>query len=561
MSVPRATLSLHRIESLVPSRPPRARLEELLFASKAQVEGGTGDELLIEGTADRLDLLTESGLGLYLQGATGASVGLPPLVHTGASPISIEVDASVTPLRPEIAAVVVQPPPGQDLESELLEEAIRFQELLHATIGLDRRLASLGIYPVERIQGPVRYARDRLDAIRFVPLDGDLEVEGGDFYARHPMAARYGELGRSEETCLVLRDAAGSILSLPPVLNSRGAGEARPGDRALLLESTGTRASRVEDAVGLLSLVFVAHGWSVADVPVSGSRGRSDGSALLRPRSVHLNAATIARVAGTEIPSQEVVQLLEAARLGVHPLPHGWRVELPPWRPDILAPVDLVEELVLARGLRPEDGIVPPSATRGGRSPAARFREHVRDLLLGLGLVPLYTPVLVSERMAGLAQRESAVALSNPVSDQFSRMRDSLAVPLLQVLERNVRHGYPQRFSEVGPVVVATVGSETGAETRDHAGVLLAHDGAGFAEAAALADYLLRTFGTTGVREPAELPATIPGRAAVLRLAGEGVAEIGEIAPSVLRELRVPVPAAWVEWDLTALRPLVDRSR
>src|SRR5208282_3913202 len=144
----------------------------------------------------------------------------------------------------------------------------------------------------------------------------------------------------------------------------------------------------------------------------------------------------------------------------------------------------LVEELVLARGLRPEDGIVPPSATRGRRSPAARFGEHVRDLLLGLGLVPLYTPVLVSERMAVLGQREGSVALANPVSDQFARMRDSIAVPLLQVLERNVRHGYPQRISEVGPVLLVTPGSESGAETREHAGVLLAHEGAGFAEVA-----------------------------------------------------------------------------
>jgi phenylalanyl-tRNA synthetase beta chain len=559
--MPRATLSLRRVQALIPSRPPRAHLEELLFASKAQVEGGTGDELLIEGTADRLDLLTEGGLGLYLQGATGAATGLPPVARAPPPHLSIEVDRSVDPLRPAIAALVVAPPAGQQLDDELLQEAIRFQELLHATIGLDRRLASLGIYPTDRIQGPVRYRREPLEQVRFVPLDGTREVDAIEFFAGHPMAARYGLLGRDGETCLVLRDSAGSVLSLPPVLNSRGSGDARPGDGALLLESTGTRTSRVEDAVGLLSVVFVARGWSVAEVAVSGGSGPAPRGSVTEARSVHLNAATIARLAGVEIPAPEVVRLLEAARLGVHPLPHGWRVEVPPWRPDILAPVDLVEELVLARGLRPEDGLVPPSATRGRRSPEARFREHVRDLLLGLGLVPLYTPVLVSERMAVLSGRSDAVALTNPVSDQFSRMRDSLAVSLLQVLEHNVRHGYPQRFSEVGPVVVVVAGSPTGADTRDHAGVLLAHDRAGFAEVAALADYLLRAFGTAGVREPSELPGTIPGRAAVLRLAGEAVAEMGEIAPSVLRELRVPVPAAWIEWDLTALRPLVERAR
>ncbi|MCI4354345.1 MAG: hypothetical protein L3K06_03165, partial [Thermoplasmata archaeon] len=492
-------------------------------------------------------------------GATGAALGLAPTRSEGTESLTIEVAAAVAPLRPAISGIVVRPPQGRSLDAELLDEAVRFQELLHATIGLDRRLASLGIYPMDRIRAPVRYVMDPITKVRFTPLDGASEVEGTDFFAAHPMAAKYGELGRRGDHCLVLRDADGAILSLPPILNSKAAGEARPGDGALLLESTGTRASRVSDAVGLLSLVFAARGWSLHPVPIVGVGEPSDGISIVRPRSVHLTPSAIARLAGTEIPAAEVVHALEVARLGVHPLPHGWRVEVPPWRPDVLAPVDLIEELLLARGLRAEDGIVPPSATRGHRSPEARFRARVADSLLGLGLVPLYTPVLVPERIVVLSDRTKAVALANPVSDQFARMRDSILPSLLGVLERNVRHGYPQRFSEVGPVVVPGPDSESGAATRYHAGVLLAHDGAGFAEVAALADYLVREFGTAGVREPAELPGTIPGRAAVLRLAGEAVAEMGEVTPAILHALRVPVPAAWIEWDLTALRPLVER--
>src|SRR5271170_1275420 len=108
--MPRATLSLRRIEALLASPPGRARVEELLYASKAQIDGGVGDELLVEGTADRLDLLTESGIGLYLQGALATSVGMPRVDRAAASSISIEVDPTVDPIRPEIAAVEVRPP-------------------------------------------------------------------------------------------------------------------------------------------------------------------------------------------------------------------------------------------------------------------------------------------------------------------------------------------------------------------------------------------------------------------------------------------------------------------
>ncbi len=187
----------------------------------------------------------------------------------------------------------------------------------------------------------------------------------------------------------------------------------------------------------------------------------------------------------------------------------------------------------------------------------ARFRATFSDRLLGLAFVPLYTPVLVSERSISLTGRAEAIALSNPVSDLYAYLRDSLLPSLVTTLERNRRHGYPQRFSEVGPVVVPSPGAETGSETRFHAGTMVAGTGAGFAEVAAVVDYLMRASGAAGVREPIEIAGTIPGRAAVVRLAGEPVAWLGEIHPELLAVTGVPVPVAWAELDLSALAVLV----
>jgi phenylalanyl-tRNA synthetase beta chain len=170
--------------------------------------------------------------------------------------------------------------------------------------------------------------------------------------------------------------------------------------------------------------------------------------------------------------------------------------------------------------------------------------------------VPLFTTVLVSEGLQRVLGAE-ALAIRNPVSSEYSRVRASLQIALLGALARNVRHAYPQRLSEVGPVVVRAASAEDPVRTTDHAGFVIAADGSGFAEAAAIIDHLLRRFQVTGVREPATIPATIPGRAARLRLAGEAIAEMGEIHPRVLAELGIPVPVVWGEIDLTALRPLL----
>ncbi|MFI5413570.1 MAG: hypothetical protein ACHQ0I_03165 [Candidatus Lutacidiplasmatales archaeon] len=537
-------------------------LDELLFASKAEIEGHDGSSLTISVTPDRLDLLSEGGLGLYLQGVLEVSQGIPPYRASAAEDLraGFEVDRSVEPIRPAIAGVVVRAPPGQSLDAGLLAEAVRFQELLHATIGRDRRAASMGIYPVDRFAFPVRYSLEPVASVKFVPLDAAEEVDAEEFFRVHSMAQTYGSLGRRGDGCLTLRDARGTILSLPPILNGRAAGEARVGDRELLIEATGTRERSVTEAVGLLLVVFVAQGWTASPVPIArvGS-SPSKGEAVLGVHSVELSTSTLRTLGGEGLSTATVERRLAQSRLGGHPHSGGWKVDAPPWRPDLGTAVDVAEDVLLAAGVRPEDGLLPPSHTRGRLRPETVFRRRFASALLGLGLAAPYTPLLVSETTVTKVGGAPPLRLRYPVSAEFAYLRDRLLLSHLNVLAHNTRHGYPQRFGEVGPVIVAAPGSETGGDTRYHAGFMIASDSAGFAEAAALVEYLLRTVDVTGVREPAEIPGTIPGRSARTRVTGEPVAELGEVAPALLADLGVPVPVAWAEVDLSALWPLVAR--
>ena len=560
--MPQSVLSANRVLELLAQPIEREALEEQLFRSKAELTDWTEDALTIEVTPDRLDMLSEGGLALFLQGALGLKKGPAPLVEPPATldrPAAL-VEASVSTLRPYLAGALLTAPAGVALDAGLFAEAIRFQEVLHATIGLDRRAASLGLYSWERLKPPIRYALEPVDGVRFHPLDGPAEVEGPKFFAEHPMAQRYGRLGRSDGECLTLRDADDQLLSLPPILNGRTAGEVRIGDRALLLESTGTRAVRVEESVGLMLLPFAARGWAVQSLRVEYPDHAESGMGWISPRRLPFSASTLQDLTGLSLPDEQVEDYLAQGRLGGTKAPDGWWVEIPPWRPDLQTSVDLTEEILVARGIAPEDAVLPASATRGRRLAEARFRRTVRRVLLGLGYVELRNTVLVPNGLATLLGRSSAIAVVNPVSDLYSRVRDSLQISLMASLERNVRYPYPQQYSDVGPVVVRDSSEPSGGKTRWHAGAVLAGERSGFADAAAWVDYLLGAFGALGVREPAELPGTIPGRAACLRIAGEAVAEVGEIAPSVLSELKVPVPVAWGEVDLTALWPLVRRG-
>ncbi len=558
--MPQSTLVRERVLSLLPVPVSDPQLDDLLFASKAEVEHRDPDALGISVTPDRLDLLSEGGLALYLQGALEVARGLPPIPAMGASAPVTEfvVDASVDRIRRWIGGFVVRAPADAGIDAGTLAEAIRFQEILHDSLGRDRRAASLGIYPLDRLETPIHYGLEPLADVRFVPLDGSEEIGAERFFADHPMAMRFGALGREGDRCLTLRDVRGTVLSLPPILNGREGGEARVGDRTLLIESTGTRPQSVRESLGLLLVVFAARGWSFAPVAIRRAGNPAEEYVVARP-AVALTAAEVHDVAGVALPAGEIERRLGRCRLSARPHAGGWTVESPPWRPDLLAPIDLVEEVVLAVPLRPGDGRIPPSTTRGRRRHETTFRRQIATALLGLGCAAPHTSVLASEAAVARLPGSRAVRLANPVSAEYAVLRDRLLVSHLEVLGRNTRHGYPQRYGEVGPVIVADPAAESGADTRYRAGLLLASETAGFADAAGAADYLLRTVDVVAVREPAELPGTIPGRAARARVAGEVVAEMGEIHPRLLSELGVPVPVAWAELDLTNLYVLAGR--
>ena len=120
--MPRSTLSLPRVLELLPGPPEVAYVEELLFASKAELERRDDASLELSVTPDRLDLLSEGGLALHLQGALGSAHGLPR-PRRGRPPSEgapFTVDSSVVPVRPHLAGAIVRPPTRRTLDLSLI---------------------------------------------------------------------------------------------------------------------------------------------------------------------------------------------------------------------------------------------------------------------------------------------------------------------------------------------------------------------------------------------------------------------------------------------------------
>ena len=166
---------------------------------------------------------------------------------------------------------------------------MKLQENLHWALGRNRKLASIGVYDLRH--GRARrssYTTEDPDQGRFVPLgttDGvrahaprrsSRTPEGAapiehllDGFARYPM----------------LRDAAGQVLSMPPIINSEET-KVHPGSRRLFIDVTGTGERIVQRALNILVTSLMENLPGVTGAFGRDRRGQSPMSQGARPDAI-----------------------------------------------------------------------------------------------------------------------------------------------------------------------------------------------------------------------------------------------------------------------------------
>ncbi|HEY2670040.1 MAG TPA: phenylalanine--tRNA ligase subunit beta [Rugosimonospora sp.] len=174
---------------------------------------------------------------------------------------------------------------------------------------------------------------------------------------------------------------------------------------------------------------------------------------VVAPESIVLPASLPGRVAGVEYPVQRVADLL--AEIGctvaaAQPAPAGAPALLvtpPTWRPDLLQPADLVEEVVRLDGYDKVDSVLPTAPAGNGLTASQRRRRTVGRALAEAGYVEVLSYPFVSPNALdalGLPDgdpRRATVRLTNPMSDEEPLLRTTLLPPLLATLRRNLGRG------------------------------------------------------------------------------------------------------------------------
>ncbi|HRO39552.1 MAG TPA: phenylalanine--tRNA ligase subunit beta [Flavobacteriales bacterium] len=183
---------------------------------------------------------------------------------------------------------------------------------------------------------------------------------------------------------------------------------------------------------------------------------------IARPRpwaEVQLNFAAVDRLCGMPIEPDHVVHILELLDCRTSERDaRGVRVQVPPYRADVLREADLVEEVLRIHGYDrvplPERLMVP--AVRQPDTTDEGFRQRLAQHFAARGFREVMTPSLVNGARTvklGAAQKAQLVHLRNPLSAELDVLRPTMLFGLLQSAAHNLaRQQHNLRFFEEGRI-------------------------------------------------------------------------------------------------------------
>ncbi|WP_135853251.1 phenylalanine--tRNA ligase subunit beta [Halorussus salinus] len=546
-----------------------------MFALGLEFEGRTEEgDLQLEFAPDRLDRLSVEGVARSLRYQYGDDRGIY-VPGTNDADWTIEVDESVPDERPYVTGAVIR---DVDLGEDALDSLIQLQEKLHATMGRKRAKGAIGIHDLTMLKGQAATAEGQTevgnsivyrgidpDGDRFVPLDSDAEMTPDEVLRSHPTGETYADLVAEYERYPAIYDDIG-LFSFPPVINGRRT-EVSTDSRDLFVELTGTDQWTIDHMCNIICYALDARGAKVEEVAVS-----YPDRDLLRPdfevREKTVTHERIESLLGIDLSAENVVDLLERSGLDATTEEVGddelaYEVEVPPYRVDVLHPLDIVDDVGRAYGFNDLEPRYPDVGTVGGRHDRSKLEDAAREVLVGLGFEDLLNFHMISEeenfdRMR-IAPDDSALGAAEPAtilepySEDYTMLRTWALPSMLMVLENNTHRGYPQDLAEIGLAAEVDENENTGvAEHRTVAGVLARHD-ASYEDAKARLQAIARNFDASLETPATDHPTFIDGRAAAVVLDGEAVGVVGELHPEVLVEHDLELPVAAFEFRLDAL--------
>ncbi|RKX98716.1 MAG: phenylalanine--tRNA ligase subunit beta [Spirochaetes bacterium] len=546
--MPIVTISAKELKELIGKDLPREEIEEILPLNKMEIDSWDGDEISVEVTPDRPDFYSVEGIARQLRAWLYIKPGLPS--HILSKP-QIRLHAQKVSSRPCIVAGIVR---ELEMNEPAIKSLLQLQELLDLSLGRDRKKVSIGIHDLDKIKPPLTYTEVDPETTRFVPLSCSKEMSMKEIIEEHPKGIEYKHLLKGAEKFPVVFDCE-DVISFPPIINSERT-RITENTKNIFIEITGTDESAINYALNIIMTALEERGGKLEAVRINNTQ-----TPHLKAKAIKFEPQEAKRLLGINLKNSELKSLLERMCYDVDL--EQKTVFAPPYRFDILHPIDVIEDIAIAYGYNDFTPEVPKLPTIGKEHPKEEFSNTLRELMIGLGFQEIVNHILTSpEKMIkkpGI-NTEEAIEIANPVTSEYSVCRTWLLPGLFQNLANNKHRRYPQKLFEIGDAVLPKESSDTRTSNQRKLSGVISHSAASLSEIISVINALLENLGLKPNFKTLEHPTFISGRCGRIIIGEEEIGFFGEVHPKVLTAFELKMPVSGFEIDVEKLMDIITST-
>jgi phenylalanyl-tRNA synthetase beta chain len=531
--VPTVTINYNDLCNLLREKISLEKLEYALPLIKCEIKTVEDGEMVVEINTDRPDMLSTEGIVRSLKGFLGIETGYPKF-QTKQGRIMVNVTEFTEKVRPFIACVAVR---NVKLTDDFVKQLMQLQEKLHETLSRRRRKASIGVYDLDKIRPPIIYTALKPNEIKFVPLEETKPMTANEILERNTKGIEYGYIIKDMERYPLLVDSKGTVLSMPPIINCEET-KVTVESENLFIDATGLSEHLVNDIVNILAANIAERGAIIESVRIAYPH-RTVWTGTMKPEKMTVNTDYIREVSGLNTDPKSTCLFLKKMRFDAK-VYRNKKIEviIPPYRCDILHPIDIVEDVIIGYGYDNVEPEIPQTLTFGKEIDRSKYIRKIRDLMVGFGFQEIMSYLLTSkeDQISKMGLKDTdIVELANPMTSEYSVLRKWIIPCILRFLSLNTHVEYPQKIFECGDIIVEN--DETITKTRQETRLAgaICDDKVSYEDIQAVVYGLLQNLAVKKWKIQAKThPSFIEGRTASILFGKDQIAILGEIHPQVL---------------------------
>ena len=516
-------------------------IEEKITLFGTSLESLTDEEIEVEILPNRPDLLSLQGFIKALKAFLGKETGFVKYkVNKPEKDYSIKIDPALKNIRPCTACAIVK---GIDFNDAKIKVIIDLQEKLHATVGRNRKKLAIGIYPLEKINLPIRFEARTPKNIKFIPLEETRELDGMQILQRTSTGRTYAHLLENLDKFPVFVDAKNKILSMPPIINSDETGKITEQTKDVFVECSGFDFETLKKTLNIIVTTLADMGGQIYQMNL-GKMATPD----LTPEKMKISLENTNKLLGLDLKESDIQKLIP--RMGCNY--SDGKVEIPAWRTDVLHEVDIIEDIAIAYGYNNFIPEIPKVATTGAADIKEKYKTKIADLLAGLGLLEISSYHLIKP------SEEEDKNLIEVVDSktEYKFLRPSLLPSSLRTLAENKDNEYPQNLFEIGTVFSKNAEAETGIKETEN--LIISLTPGNFTQIKQILNYLTKNLEISYEIESSVHPNLIEGRTASIKINDNKVGYIGELHPQTLKEWNIKMPCSVLEISLEEIFKILE---